>query len=109
MFWILLILGLIIIQTILLNHRFDDKEERGNINELKETGKAVVVDKMTERGSLTNLSQSNNPRYVLFIQTHDRKVIELQVNQQVFNDVQAGDDIIVRESYKGVYNFEKVS
>lgn len=105
----LLFVGLILIQIMLFNHSVNEKLETQEIHGVWKESKAVVVDKMIERMNQLNPMKQKNNKYVLFIQTVDRKVVELVVSQHVFNRVQAGDRGIIRENGEGSFDFEKVS
>ena len=109
MFWMLLLVGLILIQIMLFNHGVNEKLEVQDVQGKLKEGTAVVVDKMIERMNHLNSMKHKSQKYVLFIQTGNRKVVEVTVSQQVFNHVQAGDHGIVRETGGGTFEFEKVS
>lgn len=105
----LLFVGLILIQIILFNNRSNEEFEAQEIQGMWKENRAVVVDKMIERINHMNPMKQKCQKYVLFIQTVDRKVIELVVSQQVFNHVEAGDHGVVKDNGEGTYDFEKVS
>ena len=108
MFWVLLFIGFILIQIMFMNHGVNDSLEVQEIHGRWKESSAVVVDKMIERMNHLNPIKQKSQKYVLFIQTGNRKVVELPVSKHVFNRVEAGDHGIVRDIGEGEYDFEKV-
>ena len=109
MLFLLLFVGLVIIQIVLIKHPINEKQESYEISVGGQESQVVVVDKMIECMHQTNLMKERKNKYVLFIQMDNLRVVELIVSQHVFDHVNTGDHGIVKEMNEGTYNFKKVS